>query len=169
MAASYPTPLHPTTRFIQSQVSKIYWLTTIASTSTHIPTRSEMTAGTDLTNEIMGLTGFSSSANQVDAGDLGHRFIPTLPGKIKTPASTIDFYADQTGNDVRGTFSIDTAGYLLFLDTGDFGTASKMDIFTATCASVQVVRDAGDNPLKVTVSFALPAQPVYGATVPANP
>jgi hypothetical protein len=171
MTASYPTALTATTRFIQAGVSKVYWVPSIAST-TLAATRAELNTGSDLTAEIMSVTGFSTQASIVEVPDMGNRFVASVPGHIKTPQNSIEFYASKTGSDASSFFTVDQSGYLAFLDGGDTGastTSLVMDVFPVRVASVSKVRDAGDNPLKVHVDFSIPSQPKANVAVPGNP
>lgn len=157
--------LAATNRFFQPEVSKIYFLPTIADT-TKIPTRVEITAGTNLSAEIADISGFQVKSNMIDTPDLASRFVSQIPGRTQADASSITFYADVTGTDVRQTLPRGQAGYLVFMDGGDV-TTQKMDVYPIRVASVGKVRAAGDKAFQLTIDFAITSTPAEDVAIPA--
>lgn len=162
------TPLATTTRFIMPGTAKVYYLPAIAGFPAAC-TRTEINSGTDLTNQIESITGFSYKANFVDVPDLSSVYVSKIPGRSVTDASSITFYGDKVGADVRETLTQGTSGFIVFLDGGDVPT-QKMDEWAVTVSSVSVDRtgaSAGTAALKVMVEFALTKTPGLRLTVPA--
>ena len=62
-----PSPLTPTVRYIPPSVRKVYWVVTIANYQS--PTRAELNAGTDLTNEIAEMAGFNVVSASIEVPD----------------------------------------------------------------------------------------------------
>lgn len=152
-------------RYIQAGVSKVYFLPTLAAYPA-AATTGEITGGTDITGEIADITGFSSKAEFVETPDLSNKFVPKISGRIKADDSSLTFYADKAGTDVRSVLTQGTTGFLVFMDGGNV-SAQKMDQFAVTVASVSVLRNiSGSDPVRVMVDFALTKVPAYSVTVP---
>jgi len=158
------TAITATARFFQPEISKVYFVPTIADIAS--PTRVELDAGDDLTAEISDIQGFSLTSNFIDTPDLGHRFVSQIPGSIKADQSSLTFYGDKTGDDVRSVLPRETAGYLVFMDTGDVAT-QPMDVFPIEVASVGKLRRTSDNAYQLTIMFAITAVPQENVAIPA--
>jgi hypothetical protein len=164
---SYPTALSASTRHANFDNLKIYFLPAVAAT-TFIPTRAEMTAGTDLTGEISDISGFTVTGNDIDAPDLESEFVSKVPGRTTAEDSSLTFYADEGTDDVRSLLPYKTAGFLAFLDGGDIA-AQTMDVFPVRVRSVGKTRSVGDELARVVVGFSITAEPALDVTIPANP
>lgn len=159
-------PTLPTSvRFFQPEVSKVMFLPTIVA-GTLIPTRAEITAGTDLTKEIADLSGWQVAANMIETPDMGAKFVGQIAGRIKADNSSITFYADRTATDVRSTLPRGQVGYIAFMDGGDVATTGKMDVFPIEVASVGKVR-GGDKALTLTINFAITRKPAEDVAISA--
>lgn len=152
-----PSPLTTTTRFIPQGTSRYYWVPVVAAAG-HVPTRVEIDAGTDLTCEVAAITGFSTTAAQVDTPDACSRFISRVPGPITPDDSSITFYGSKDGEDARTFFSRDQAGYVLFCDAGDT-VSLPAEIFPTTVTNVSAMREI-TGAFQVVVSFSITADPV---------
>jgi hypothetical protein len=145
--------INPTERFFQPEISKVIFVPTIASGSLAY-TRSEVNAGDDLTAEIADLSGWTVQSNFIDTPDMGKRYTSKIGGRLTTPDSSITFYGDKSGDDVRGVLPRGTKGHLIFMDGGDVATQPS-DVFTVEVASVGKLRSTGDNAYQITVSFSI--------------
>jgi hypothetical protein len=159
-----PTPLTSTLRYIPPGTRKVYWLTTIASYATAV-TRAEINAGTDLTNEIASMSGFTVNSASTDTPDLSTRFTAKIPGRITADDSSISFYASSTSADVRTVLPRDTAGFVIILPEGDVPT-QKMDVFPAKVSSTAVDTTMED-PAQVNVQFTITKIPALNLVIPA--
>jgi len=157
-----PTPLNVTSRYVSEGTRKIYWITTAANYLS--PTRPEINAGIDLTNEIAEMTGFTVSSDTQDVPDMSGRFTAKIPGRITADDSSIRFYASSNSNDVRTVLPRDTSGYVLTLWEGDI-VGQKMDVWPSkvTAASVQT---AIDDPASVLIGFTITRVPAQNVTIP---
>lgn len=144
-------------RFISAGVTKWYWLPSIAATNL-TPLRAEITAGTDVTGEVADFSGWTLQASSVAVPDQGSRFTGSVPGRTSVADSTITFYADKEGDDVRDEFTLDESGYLVIADGGDV-TGYKAEVFPCRVMSVGAVRSVGDAAFQVTIGFAITATP----------
>lgn len=159
-----PTPLTATVRYIPPGVRKIYWLTTIASYTTAV-TRAEINAGTDLTNEIASMSGFTVTSDSSEVPDLSGRFVSKIPARIKADDSSMSFYASSTSADVRTVLPRDTAGFACILPEGDV-PGQKMDVFPAKVSSTTVDTTMED-PAQINVQFTITKVPALNLTIPA--
>lgn len=157
--------LPSSTRFFQPEISVVHFLPTIAATNL-LPTRPEITAGTNLTKEIADISGWSVAANMIDTPDLGAKFVAQVAGRIKADNSSLTFYADKLGVDVRATLPRGQRGYIVFMDGGDVATTGKMDVFPVEVSSVGKMRSTGEQAMQLTVSFAITAKPAEDLAIP---
>jgi hypothetical protein len=157
-----PSPLTATSRYVSEGVRKIYFMSTTANYLA--PTRGELNAGIDLTNEIAEMSGFTVSSDTQDVPDMSGRFTAKIPGRITADDSSIRFYASQTSADVRTVLPRDTAGYIVTLWEGDVST-QKMDVWPVkvTASSVQTVID---DPASILVGFTVTKVPAQNVTIP---
>lgn len=157
-----PTPLNVTSRYVSEGTRKIYFVATVATYTA--PTRTEINAGIDLTNEIAEMTGFTVSSDTQDVPDMSGRFTGKIPGRITADDSAIRFYADSGSNDVRTVLPRDTAGFVLTLWEGDHA-GQKMDVWPVkvTAASVQT---AIDDPASIEIGFTITKVPAQNVTIP---
>ena len=157
-----PSPLSSTTRYIPPGTRKIYWVTTISSYTA--PTRAELNAGTDLTNEVANVNGFTVESGTVDTPDLSTRFTAKIPGRITAADSSLEFYASSNSSDVRTVLPRDTAGFVVMLWEGDV-TGQRMDVFPAKVTAATVDGNMED-PEKITVAFAITKVPAQNVVIP---
>ena len=106
-----PSPLSATTRYVPEGTRKIYWCPTIVTQAS--PTRAELNGGTDLTNEIAEITGFTVTSDTVDVPDLSGRFTAKVAGRINAADSALRFYASSNSADVRTVLPRDTVGFVI--------------------------------------------------------
>ena len=151
-------------RFFAPEISKVYFATALVNPGAY--TRAEVTAATDITGEIAEISGFSVTSGMIDTPDLGSRFTSQIGGRTTVEASSITFYADLAGNDVREVLSRGTKGYLIFMDGGDVA-AQKSDVYKVEVTALGKVRSVGDNAFQLTVSFAITKVPDEDVAIPA--
>ena len=157
--------LASSTRFISAGVTKWYFLTALAATNL-TPTRAEITAGTDISGEVADFSGWTLQASSVATPDQGSRFIKNVPGRTSVADSSITFYADKGGTDIRGTMTLDLAGWIVIADGGDV-TGYKAEVFPVRVMSVGGVRSTGDAAFQITVQYAITSTPAT-ITLPAT-
>lgn len=162
------TKLPESERFFHPEISKVFWLPTIAAAN-RVPTRAEITAGHDLTDEIAAVAGWQKTTAMIATPDWGSRFTSSIPGRTSAADSSITFYADLDGDDVRAVLSAGLSGYVVFADGGDNegSVTDKLgDVFPVRVASVGKVRGQ-DAAMQLTVSFAITREPADDITLPA--
>lgn len=160
-----PTKLTATQRYFRPGTTKVYWVTTIATYTA--PTRAELDAGKDVTDEVAELNGFLVTSDSVDTPDLSGRFVGKIPGRITADDSSINFYASSTGfNDARSILPRDTTGFVVIMDAGDVSTTGRMDVFPATVASHGKLRGVED-PAMTQAAFTITKVPAEDKVIPA--
>lgn len=159
------TPITQSSRYINPGVTKWIFCTTVASKAA--PSRAEINAGTDLTREIAANEGWLTTSEQVATPDADTRFTSQIPGRITAEDSSITFYADVTGTDVRSILPRDTNGFILIMDGGDV-SGRKMDVFPIRVSSQGKARSVeGEEAATVVINFAITSEPAENVTVPA--
>lgn len=161
------TPLAtPTQRATGLGHLKVYFVPTIADKTS--PTRSELTAGTDWSNEIFAINGFSTEATTVDAPDLGTSFVSQTSSYTTAADSSLDIYI-STGTvpagDARKVFTRGTTGFIVIFDDQDIPT-HLMDVWPVAVRAQSKAR-AADGNLAVNVAFRITSLPAENVVVPA--
>ena len=156
------TPIAATSRYIPPGTTHYYWVASIANKSA--PTRAELDAGVDLTNEIADVNGFSTQSEQKETPDLGSRFVGKIPGRISADDSSITMYMSSTSNDVRSLLPRDTAGFIVAFPEGDIA-GRKMDVFPVKVSGQPKKRDMEDA-ATIEIQFSITSIPAENVTVP---
>lgn len=146
------TAMAAASRYFQPGTTKVLVIPSIASLTAGA-TRTEINAGTDVSGDVAAINGFTVTSAQIDTPDLGGRFTKRVPGRLTADDSSITFYADVTGSDIRNVLSRDQQTNLGIMDGGDVA-GRKADYFAVTVASVGKVRDMEDSP-RLTVTFTI--------------
>lgn len=165
------TPLSPTSRYIPAGTREVLFVPVGGIANINAPTRAELEAGTNLTDQVADYDGWALSSDFVDTPDLGHRYVSQIPGQIKAPSSSLTLYADVESDDVRTLLPQDTLGFIVIFGEGD-GPANGgvggtlMDVWP-----IQVGSEAADgkiaDPGQRVVSFASTAPPALNVAIPA--
>ncbi|MGW1798641.1 phage tail tube protein [Streptomyces sp. NPDC001984] len=153
-------------RFMRRGVTKIYFLATIAA-ATNIPTRTELTAGTDLSGAISDIAGWSLGNSPIDTPDMGSTLTTSIPGEDKADASTLTFHEDKAGDSIETLLSKGEEGFVVLLRKGDVPASKSMDVFPVRVASRAPAYSAGSDPAKFMVTFAVSDEPTLDAAVPS--
>lgn len=149
-------------RFSPRSVSKWYWVDTDPIGAT--VSRTELDAGTDVTEAIASVSGFSETANFTETPDLGsHRSGKILDG-ISLDDGSITFYAARDGVDAGSFFAMGDLGHLYHLPYGD-ADGLPMEHFAVEVGSVSRGTET-TGAKNVTVSYGLNEK--TDETVPAG-
>jgi hypothetical protein len=133
------TPITASTRYFLPGTTKVYLLDTVADMAVG-PTRTELDAGVDISEEIASISGWTITADNVQTPDLGKRFNSQVSGRLNAADSSLTCWADKTGQDIRQEVAVDDEKYVVFLDGGDV-SASPMDVYKCAVSSVGKVRE----------------------------
>ena len=158
--------LPATTRYFHAGTAKVYFLPAIAAAD-KTPSRAEITAGTDLTNEIADMSGWLVGSGTITTPDLGSTFESNIPGKTSVDASSLTFYADLDGDDIRSVLPRGTAGFIVIADAGD-ALDKPADVFPVRVSSVGKTRSVGEESARLTVNFAITDEPAENVSLPAT-
>jgi hypothetical protein len=159
-----PTLLPTSERFFAPEISKVYITPAVVAT-TGIPTRTEIEAGHDITDEIADLSGWLQTSGSIATPDLGHRFIGSIPGRKTISDSSITFYASLDGKDIREVLTEGMNVHVVFADGGDV-VAFPADCYPARVASIGKVRSTGENAFQLTITFTITRPPVVDFPLP---
>lgn len=159
------TALPTSTRFYAPNVTKVWFVPTIASTALEV-TRAELTAGTDLSDEVADLSGWNVTGEDIATPGLSD-FTGSVPGRTSVEASSITFYADEDGVDARTVLTPGLSGYIVIADAGDIA-GGVCDVFPVRVKAVGKPRTVtGSNAHHVTVGFSTPRKPAVDVDLPA--
>ncbi|UNZ20627.1 hypothetical protein [Streptomyces sp. 891-h] len=156
------TPIAAASRYFRRGVTKVYWVPTISAPAS--PTRVELDAGTDLSDEVAAIDGWEVTSDTVETPALGSLFNGKINGTISADDSSLTLYADKTSSDVRTLLPRGTTGYVVWMDEGDVA-GQLMDVFPVQVVSVPKQREM-DNPAQIQVNFAVTREPEEDVTIP---
>lgn len=159
------TAMTPAVRFFPTGTTKYLWLPAIVA-ATLIPTRAEINAGTDLSVDLAEVAGFTVSSDLIDTPDINKRFTSRIPGRITAEDSSLVFYADRVGDDVRALMPRDEEGFIVRMPGGDV-PASMGSTFPVTVSSLSEAAGTDDEADRLTVSYAITAEPAEDWAIPA--
>jgi hypothetical protein len=157
------TPITTSDRYYVQGTSKVIWVASISNPAS--PTRSEINAGTDLSDEIAATSGWEVTGNTEDTPALGSVFIGKVPSTTTADDSSLTFYADSTSTDVRSLLSRGSSGYIIWMDEGDV-ESYLMDVFPVRVTSATPQRDIS-SVAQIMVNFAIMREPSQNVAIPA--
>lgn len=170
MAQPAPTVLDPVAGFIPTGTTRYWWIPTIASGTS--PTLAECSAGTDLTNVVSAIAGFSGTSNTVDFPNAGNRWTSKIAGMITADDSSFTINRDKAGaDDALALFSDGsdgvtpaTSGFFAILPRGNVASA-KMRVFPIQVTSLQDSTDLTAG-YTTAVNVAISEPPSDWITIP---
>lgn len=133
------TPITASTRYFLPGTTKVYIVPVIADFDAG-PTRIELDAGTDISEEIAAINGWAITSAQVPTPDLGKRFVSNVNGRLTAAESGFTCWADKAGEDIRAILSLDMETNVVFLDGGDVA-GQLMDAYKVSVSSVSKLRE----------------------------
>ncbi|MFI6653296.1 hypothetical protein ACIBI8_37610 [Streptomyces sp. NPDC050529] len=156
----------PVKKYMRRGTSKFYFLETIVAT-TMLPTRAEITSGTEFSEKIAAMDGWTVSNNEIETPDMADTYDSTIPGSDKAETSTFTFYEDEVDADVEEMLAKGTVGYIVIFRKGDVPANESMDVFPIRVASQSPQYTADNEAAKFVVTCSITSRPVQGAAVPA--
>ncbi|MGD3109496.1 hypothetical protein [Streptomyces sp. YGL11-2] len=153
-------------KFSRRGVTRVLWLQSVADDG-HVPTRSELTAGTDLTDAIASIDGWTLSNQPIETPDLGSTFESKIPGTDQADDSSLGFYEDRASDELEQLLKKDATGWVVFLRKGDVPSSRSMDVFPVRVGSRSPNYSTDNEAAKFTVNFSITEKPVQDAAVPA--
>lgn len=153
-------------RFNRKTLTRIMFLPTVASTAL-LPTRAEITGGTDLTDSISAIDGWSLENQPIETPDMGSTFVSKIDGDDSAADSSLTFYEDSTADDIETDLAKGTSGFIAIFSKGDIAAAKGLDVFPVKVASNSKAYTADNEAAKITVQFVITDRPAFNQTVPA--
>lgn len=155
----------PVKKYMRRGTSKFYFLETIAA-GTMIPTRTELSAGTEFSEFIAAMDGWTVANNEIETPNMADTYDSTIPGSDKADTSTFTFYEDEVGAEIEEMLAKGTTGYVVILRKGDVPANNSMDVFPIRVASQSPQYTADNEAAKFVVTCSITSRPVQGAPVP---
>ncbi|MFE1949926.1 hypothetical protein ACFW9D_05590 [Streptomyces sp. NPDC059524] len=154
-------------RFNRKGITKVHYLPTIASPAL-LPTTAEITAGTDYTQQINAIEGWSLENSPIETPDMASTFVSKIGGDDSAADSSLTFYEDSALDDIETDLAKGTSGYIVIFSKGKAPSAKGMDVFPVTVVSNSKAYTADNEAAKITVQFTITARPVFNQTVPST-
>lgn len=155
-------------RFMRKGKMKVYFATTIASTTT-APTVAELTAATHLTPQIGEMNGFTFSNSPIQTPDMDTKFVSQIPGEDSTEDSSLVFYELDGTNPIKAALAKDTDGYVVIFPAGLAGSApaagDKCEVWPVTVSSNSRRYTNGNEAGMYEVKFACTEEPAIDVSV----
>jgi hypothetical protein len=154
-------------RFVYEGKTNVYWLTTIATTST--PRLNEITAGTALTNfTAKDGVEVNINSNNVDSATIAEIFDAQVVGSYGADLQLTMFRDDATDT-AWNTCVYGTNGYLVidrFNASGTSpGNADKVEVWPAEMHVPSPENSAANTDVRFVEKFAVTSAPYLSATV----
>lgn len=157
-----PTPVPLAQRYFARGITRVVYVPTMDSYTA--PTQSEVSAGTDLSEDVFGMTGFAISTAAINTPSMGSAFTGKIAGEETAADSSLTMYASADGEDASTVFSRGDSGFMVFLDAGLSSTICS--VYPCQVGSLQRVRSdsAASN---LIVSFFLTRPPAENVALAA--
>lgn len=154
-----------TEKFIHPGITRIGFVPVIADVNA--PTRAELDAGTDLTREVVGASGWQISSNRVTYNPLHSRFTPSISGRDSVEDSSLTLPQDVAGQDVRTILPRNSKGFIVIMHGGDV-VGSPMDVWPVEVSSLgKAVSTEGTQIADIVVNFSITSPPAEDIAIPA--
>ncbi|MFD8777522.1 hypothetical protein [Streptomyces sp. NPDC059916] len=154
-------------KYMRRGTSKFYFVPTIAAT-TNIPTRSEITAGTEFSEYIAAMDGWTVTNNEIETPNMADTYDSTIPGSDKADSSSFTFYEDEVDAELETTFAKGTTGFIVIMRKGDVAANLSMDVFPIRVATLSPQYTADNEAAKFMVTCSITERPLQGTAVPAT-
>lgn len=155
----------PVKKYMRRGTSKFYFVPTIANTNM-IPTRAELSAGTEFAEYIAAMDGWTVTNNEIETPNMADTYDSTIPGSDKADQSSFTFYEDEVDADLETTFAKGTTGYVVILRKGDVPGNNSMDVFPIRVATLSPQYTADNEAAKFMATCSITDRPLQGAAVP---
>lgn len=157
------------TGYITPGLSKIFWVTTLSSTTA--PSAAEVNAGTELTPAVRGMPDAPRSGNFADDSDLSSRVDRQVRGTITLGGVTLQMKRTLATETEYNALAEGDSGYLVVFRKGTAGASPAAsdvaDVFTVE-VNVKAPGTPGRNEVDFSnVELANTDEPSYDATLAA--
>ena len=165
---SFPPLLSTGTAYVAQGVRRVYLVASIANPAA--PTRAELTAGTEVTQNVTAMTGWAPNQNFANRAVLGSATVGSIAGTANFPAQSLTFEAGQNSTDIRTLLTWTqppSTYYVVILTEGDV-PGQKMNVFKCLVGVIAPQNVLGDTEAQVDVAFGVLSANMQVA-IPANP
>ncbi len=152
-------------KYSRRGVTRVLWLEAVADPG-HVPTRPELTAGTDLTSAIASIDGWTLANQSIDTPDLGSTFDSSIPGSDKADDSSLGFYEDKVSDEIEQLLTKDATGWVCS-PQGRRARVSVHGRVPGACRFSVSELLTDNEAAKFTVSFSITEKPTQDAEIPA--
>lgn len=153
-----------TTRYINPATTVVLLVASIANILS--PTRGELDAGLNVTREVADVQGWMLTGEAVPTPDLASLFTATIGGRTSVGESSIAYYADKAGVDIRSMSEVGTDANVVWMDGGDVA-GYLMDVFPTRVLSAGLSRSVEAQPGRLTVGYSITRAPAQNIAIPA--
>lgn len=154
------------TAYYRRGKTQIWYVATLSSTTS--PPITGINAGTELSESVADIAGFSFKNNPIDTPVLSSSWTNKIPGPDTADDSSITFYDDDTANPLRTTLAKGTVGFIVILPagngSGDITAAQKVDVFPIVVAGTPREYTLGNDPAKWSAECTISSPPSIDAT-----
>lgn len=144
-------------KFFRRGVTKVRFLPAVAA-ATLVPTRAEITAGTDLSTLLAAIDGWELQNNPIPTPDMADAFTGNIPGEDTASDSSLTFYDDDASTTKRTTLAKGTAGFIYVMPYGDV-SGKRAETFPIRVTRVTDEKTVGNDPARFVVGVAITAPP----------
>src|SRR3954465_8763162 len=155
----------PVKKYMRRGTSKFYFVPAIVADSM-IPTRGELVAGTEFSEYIAAMDGWTVANQEIDTPNMADTYDSTIPGSDKADSSSFTFYEDEETAPLEQTFAKGTNAYVVILRKGDIPANNSMDVFPIRVASQSPQYTADNEAAKFMATCSITSRPLQGAPVP---
>ncbi|MEW1565830.1 hypothetical protein AB0454_22925 [Streptomyces sp. NPDC093509] len=152
-------------KYMRRGTSRFYFVPAIAADSM-IPTRAEISAGTEFSAYIAAMDGWTVANQEIDTPDMADTYDSTIPGSDKADTSTFTFYEDEEDADLEELFAKGTNAHIVIMRKGDVPGNNSMDVFPIRVASQSPQYTADNEAAKFMATCSITSRPLQGAAVP---
>ncbi len=153
-----------TTRYINPATTKLLLVPSISDITA--PTRLELDAGLDVTREVAEVAGWMLQGEAVPTPDLASLFTGSITGRTSVENSSVTYYMDRAGDDIRSLSEVGTDTNVVWMDGGDV-TGYFMDVYPVRILSAGKSRSVEAQPGRMTVSYSITRSPAVDVEIPA--
>jgi hypothetical protein len=153
-------------RFNRKGVTRIKFLPNVASADL-LPTRAEISAGTDLTDGVRSIDGWSLENQPIETPDMGSTFVSKIDGDDSAADSSLGFYEDNTLDDIETDLAKGTTGVMAIFSKGDVPGGKGLDLFPVKVASNSKAYSTDNEAAQINVQFVITDRPQFNQTIPA--
>lgn len=150
-------------RFFRRGKSKIWVTPTVAGTN---PTLAEITAGTDISGSVAGISGFGITNSPIVTPDLGTAFNSQIEGEDAVADSSLTLYDDDASEVVRDLLAKGTTTCVLLMPYGNV-TGKRLEVWRTRVTGFNDQWSLDASAAQALASFAILSQPNQDGSVPA--